>query len=156
MGVRNICIPQDSLDLKTPNQWLTESFYNPNVSTTLIRQWGFWQCLPFSWTTLRGKHCRHPIAIMRVVDRFRHCSLKVLQQNKQINKDQPFLFERYAHKPFFLTLLVLFKLYNHVNMKAATYYMFIYSHFTSLPMVWVWPISLVTWNRKGKLKEKVK
>ena len=21
----------------------------------------FWQCLPFSWTTLRGKHCRHPI-----------------------------------------------------------------------------------------------
>ena len=30
-------------------------------------QWGFWQCLPFSWKTLRGKHCRHPIAIMGVV-----------------------------------------------------------------------------------------
>jgi hypothetical protein len=33
----------------------------PNVSTTPLRQWSFRQCLPFSWTTLRGKHCRHPI-----------------------------------------------------------------------------------------------
>ena len=33
-------------------------------------QWGFQQCLPFSWTTLRGKHCRHPIAVMGVVDTF--------------------------------------------------------------------------------------
>ena len=31
------------------------------VSTTLLRQWGFRHWLPFSWTTLRGKHCRHPI-----------------------------------------------------------------------------------------------
>ena len=37
----------------------------PNVSTTPLRQ-----CLPFSWTTLRGKHCRHPIAIIGVVDTF--------------------------------------------------------------------------------------
>ena len=42
--------------------------YDRNVSTTPLRQWGFWQCLPFSWTTLGGKHCRHPIAIMGVVD----------------------------------------------------------------------------------------
>jgi hypothetical protein len=41
-----------------------------NVSTTSLRQWGFWQCLPFSWTTLRGKHCWHPIAVMGVVDTF--------------------------------------------------------------------------------------
>ena len=41
-----------------------------NVSTTPLRQWGFLQCLPFSWTTLRDKHCRHPIAIMGVVDTF--------------------------------------------------------------------------------------
>ena len=27
----------------------------------------FWQYLPFSWTTLRGKHCRHPIVVMGVV-----------------------------------------------------------------------------------------
>ena len=40
----------------------------PNVSTIPLRQWGFWQCLPFSWTTRRGKHCRHPIAVMGVVD----------------------------------------------------------------------------------------
>ena len=40
----------------------------PNVSTSPLRQWCFRQCLPFSWTTLRGKHCRHPIAIMGVVD----------------------------------------------------------------------------------------
>ena len=28
-----------------------------NVSTTPLRQFGFWQCLPFSWTILRDKHC---------------------------------------------------------------------------------------------------
>ena len=33
-------------------------------------QWGFRQCLPFSWTTLRDKHCRQPIAVMGVVDTF--------------------------------------------------------------------------------------
>jgi hypothetical protein len=37
-----------------------------------LRQWGFRQCLPFSWTTLRGEHCRHPIAVMGVVDTFEH------------------------------------------------------------------------------------
>ena len=30
---------------------------SPNVSTTPLRQWGFQQCLPFSWATLRYKHC---------------------------------------------------------------------------------------------------
>ena len=39
-----------------------------NVSTTPL-----WQCLPFSWKTLRGKHCKHPIAVKRVVDTFRSC-----------------------------------------------------------------------------------
>jgi hypothetical protein len=39
-----------------------------NVSTTPLLQWGFRQCLPFSWTTLTGEHCRHAIAVMRVVD----------------------------------------------------------------------------------------
>jgi hypothetical protein len=42
----------------------------PNLSTTPLQQWGFRQCLPFSWTTLRGKHCWHPIAVMGVVDPF--------------------------------------------------------------------------------------
>ena len=41
-----------------------------NVSTTPLRQWGFRQCLPFSWTTLRGKYCRHPIILMGVADTF--------------------------------------------------------------------------------------
>ncbi len=45
--------------------------HGQNVSTTPLRQWGFRQCLPFSWTTLRGKHCWHPIAVMGVVDTFR-------------------------------------------------------------------------------------
>jgi hypothetical protein len=40
------------------------------VYTTPLQQWGFRQCLPFSWTTLRGKHCWHPIAVMGVVDPF--------------------------------------------------------------------------------------
>ena len=42
----------------------------PNVSTTPLRQWGFQQCLPFSWTTVGGKHCWNPIAVMGVVDMF--------------------------------------------------------------------------------------
>jgi hypothetical protein len=41
-----------------------------NVSTTPLRQWGFRKSLPFTWTTLRGKHCRHPITVMGVVDTF--------------------------------------------------------------------------------------
>ena len=48
-----------------------------NISTTPLWQWGFWQCLPFSWTTLRGKHCRHPIAVMGVVDTFGKYTLLV-------------------------------------------------------------------------------
>ena len=36
---------------------------------------GFRQCLPFSWTTLRDKHCQHPIAVMGVVDTFGHICL---------------------------------------------------------------------------------
>ena len=43
---------------------------SPNVSTTPLRQWVFQQCLPFSWTTLKGNHCLHPIAVMGVVDTF--------------------------------------------------------------------------------------
>ena len=31
----------------------------------------FWQCLPFSWTTLQGKHCLYPIAVIGIVDTFR-------------------------------------------------------------------------------------
>ena len=41
-----------------------------NISTTPLRQWGFPQCIPFSWTTLRGEHCWHPIAVMGVVYTF--------------------------------------------------------------------------------------
>ena len=43
---------------------------SPKVSTTPLRQWGFHQCLPFSCTTLRYKHCQHPIVILVVVDTF--------------------------------------------------------------------------------------
>ena len=51
------------------------SHHCPNVSTTPLQQWGFRQCLPFSWTTLRGKHCWHPIAVMGVVYTFGHTDL---------------------------------------------------------------------------------
>ena len=49
----------------------------PKVSTTPLQQWGFRQCLPFSWTTLRSKHCRHAIAVMGVVDTFEQAQSKV-------------------------------------------------------------------------------
>ena len=32
-------------------QWIIQC---SNVSTTPLRQWGFWQCLPFSWTNIAG------------------------------------------------------------------------------------------------------
>ena len=51
-----------------------------NVSTTPLRQWGFRQCLPFSWTTLRGKNCRHPVAIMGVVDTFGPYQKHIIEQ----------------------------------------------------------------------------
>ena len=49
--------------------FLTDSFstcsmYCPNISTTPLQQWGFQQCLPFSWTTLKDRYCRRPIAVM--------------------------------------------------------------------------------------------
>ena len=51
--------------------WLDiRSWECPDVSTTPLRRWG----LPFSWTTLRGKHCRHSIALMGVVDTFGQCT----------------------------------------------------------------------------------
>ena len=56
----------------------------PNISTTPLRQ-----CLPFSWTTLRGKHCGHPIAIMGFVDTFGHCNLGDFHEFfKQLNTNQ--------------------------------------------------------------------
>ena len=42
----------------------------PNIYATPLLQWSFWQCLSFSWTILRGKHCWHAIAVMEVVDSF--------------------------------------------------------------------------------------
>ena len=47
------------------------------------QQWGFRQCLPFSWTTRGSKHCRHSIAVMGVVDTFRQSQrvAKVLLTN---------------------------------------------------------------------------
>ena len=50
--------------------WRTWLKLCPNVSTNKLRQWSFRQWLPFSWTTLRGNNCRHPIAVMGVVDTF--------------------------------------------------------------------------------------
>ena len=48
---------------------LAQKYLQLGLSTTSLRQWGFRQCLSFSWTTLRGKHCRHPIAV--IVDMLR-------------------------------------------------------------------------------------
>ena len=40
---------------------------------------GFSAMFIFKWTTLRGKHCRHPIAVMGVVDTFGHCCVNLNQ-----------------------------------------------------------------------------
>ena len=67
--------------------------FAPKWSTTPLWQWGFRQCLPFSWTTLRGKHCRHPIAVMGVVDTFQHS--RVWVQNLQLSS-QRVLFQKFC------------------------------------------------------------
>ena len=59
--------------------WHEKCTQGPNISTTPLQQWGFPQCLPFSWTTLRGKHYRLLIAIMEVVDMFWHFPTNVLK-----------------------------------------------------------------------------
>ena len=40
----------------------------PYIPATPLWQWGFRQCLPFSWTLLRGNNCQNSIAV--VVDIF--------------------------------------------------------------------------------------
>ena len=40
------------------------------AGTYLQPHYGNCKCLHFSWTTLRGIHCRHPIALMVVVNTF--------------------------------------------------------------------------------------
>ena len=57
-------------DINQNNKSWQKAWACLNVSTTPLRQWGFRQCLPFSWTTLRDKLCWHPIAVMGVVDTF--------------------------------------------------------------------------------------
>ena len=51
-----------------------------------LRQWGFRQCLPFCLTTIRGKHCLHPITVMGVVDTFGH-------SNQDFNPEFPIQFK---------------------------------------------------------------
>ena len=48
--------------------------YCRNIFMTPLRQWGLQQCFHFSCT----RNCRHPIAIMGVVDTFGHCLLPLL------------------------------------------------------------------------------
>ena len=61
----NICLLSQLAISKLNTRWKRPS---RKVSTTPLWQKGFRICLPFSWTTLRGKHCQHPIVVMRVVD----------------------------------------------------------------------------------------
>jgi hypothetical protein len=51
-GQRNSCM------------YMPERIYNPIYGNGV---------LPFIWTTLRGKHCQHPFAVMGVVDTFGQC-----------------------------------------------------------------------------------
>ena len=94
----------------------------PNVSTTPLRQWGFRQCLPFSWTTLKGKHCRHPIVVIGVVDMFGpEDSCELEKQKKYANswKILP-LHEGFARpwplaaRPSILFSSLVFSYYKHI------------------------------------------
>ena len=68
-----------------------------NVSITPVRQWGFRQCLPFSWTTVRDKHCPHSIAVMWVVDTFGQYDLiplhrQIIHWNDEIHEKLIWIF----------------------------------------------------------------
>ena len=52
--------------------WWVLNCWLLNIYNSIMAMGFFWQCLPFSWTTLRGKHLRHPIAVIEVVDTFGH------------------------------------------------------------------------------------
>ena len=77
------------------HQKCPRKFTKKRNSCGQIWQWVFWQCLPFSWTILRDKHCRHPIAVMEVVDtvghRRVHCNYNILpvvqEKNSVIQKN---------------------------------------------------------------------
>ena len=76
----NIMIP-----ISRPVWYLALRYYSkllPSNSTTIFARtylqphYGnvvFRQCLPFSWTALRGKYGQHPIAVMGVVATFGLC-----------------------------------------------------------------------------------
>ena len=84
-----------------------------NVSTTPLRQWGFRQCLTFSWTTLRGKHCPHPIAVMGVVDTFRHSLSYYCLCNLTFCQNSAIYIAGYAsHCGFLDTYLYIIALWN--------------------------------------------
>ena len=51
-------------------RWFFIIQVSPNVSTTPITAMGCRQCLSLSVVQLKGKHCRHPIAVMGVVNTF--------------------------------------------------------------------------------------
>ena len=66
---------------------------NEKANARTLRQWGFRQCLLFSWTTLRDKHCRNPIAVIGVVDTFGQCGTLVsVPDYKLILKNVQMLF----------------------------------------------------------------
>ena len=116
-GILNYFFREDNSDYDVPLILWTTDVYDKlcrNVSSTPLRQWGFRQCLPFSWTTLRGKHCRHPIAVMGVVDTFR---LSVLVLNnvtlqKHFALKLQFTYPSFSYS-FFSSMLVL--LFNQIN-----------------------------------------
>ena len=55
-----------------------------NLCVTFIMGMGCRQCLTFSWTTLRGKHCRRPIvAVMGFAHAFGH---ELTDQKNYVNQ----------------------------------------------------------------------
>ena len=80
-------------------------------SPLLLLSLGFWQCLLFSWTTLRGKHCRHLIAVMGVVDTFGPHTIYIWYSKAGIfNLNvKPWNIQPQTFQPDLLTFLILIK-----------------------------------------------
>ena len=87
------------MDLICGTSWL-KRIYNPITA--------FWQCLPFSWTEIRGKHCRHPINVMGVVDTFEHGFISQKVKKLQEAESLPFC-------PTVAAFLLNSALYPHVS-----------------------------------------
>ena len=77
---KHFIVYADNINVENISTYNTmpERIYNP------ITAMGFSAMFTFQLDKLRGKHCRHPIAIMGVVDTFGQCRLTLIVRRGEL------------------------------------------------------------------------